>query len=162
MHRAAHRSDSTARLPWPARVVGDCLRKRHAKPRHLVRFTQRELREAFAWGDFQLRRHLARLVELEYVLPHRTGCGNQRQYELLYDGQGRRGEPFLLGLADTMSLSAAPSEVRNDHLEGRNDAHSIGLRCPSDAREKAPQVLTRPGVSSSQSCSRCKNWSTGP
>ena len=36
--------------------------------RNLVRFTQRQLRESFAWGDFQLRRHLKRLIELEYVL----------------------------------------------------------------------------------------------
>lgn len=109
------------------------------KPRHLVRFTQRELREALAWGDFQVRRHLARLVELEYVLAHRTGSGNQRQYELLYDGQGRRGEPFLLGLADAMSLSAAPSEVRNDHLEGRNDAHSMPIRSAFDAHSMPPK-----------------------
>jgi DNA primase len=104
-----------------------------SKPRHLVRFTQRELREALGWGDFPVRRHLARLVELEYVLAHRTGHGNQRHYELLYDGQGRRGEPFLLGLADATSLSAAPQEVRNDHLEGRNDAHSMPIRSASDA-----------------------------
>lgn len=84
--------------------VGGRARK-EKKSRHLVRFTQRELRERLGWGDFQLRRHLARLVELEYVLAHRTGYGNQRQYELVYDGQGRRGEPFLLGLADAEGLS---------------------------------------------------------
>jgi hypothetical protein len=47
---------------------------------------------------------LVRLVELEYVLAYRTGAGNQRQYELLYDGQGRNGEPFLLGLTDVAKL----------------------------------------------------------
>jgi hypothetical protein len=74
------------------------------KSRSMIRFTQRQLREAFGWGDFQLRRHLVRLVELEYVLAYRTGAGNQRQYELLYDGQGRNGEPFLLGLTDVAKL----------------------------------------------------------
>ena len=35
------------------------------KPRSLIRLQQREIREALGWGDFQLRRHLARLIELE-------------------------------------------------------------------------------------------------
>jgi hypothetical protein len=73
-------------------------------PREAVRFTQRELRETFGWSDRQLRRHLQRLVELEYVLPYRTGQRNGREYGLLYEGQGRDGEPFLLGLVDTAKL----------------------------------------------------------
>lgn len=72
--------------------------------RNLVRFTQRQLREYFGWTDHQIRHHLKRLTELEYVLAHRTGHGNGREYELLYDGQGRDGESFLLGLADPAKL----------------------------------------------------------
>ena len=72
--------------------------------RNLVRFTQRELRETFGWSDFQVRHHLKRLVQLEYVLPYKTGHGNGRTYELLYDGQGRDGKAFLLGLADPAEL----------------------------------------------------------
>ena len=81
------------------------------KPRSQVRFTQRQLREALRWGDFQLRRHLSRLVELEYVIVHRTGHGNGREYELLYDGEGRDGTCFLLGLTDTKELNTTPSHV---------------------------------------------------
>lgn len=72
--------------------------------RNLVRFTQRQLREAFGWSDNQIRHHLKRLIELEYVLSHRTGHGNAKEYELLYDGQGRDGDSFLLGLADPAKL----------------------------------------------------------
>ena len=72
--------------------------------RNLVRFTQRQLRDAFGWSDFQIRHNLKRLLELEYVLTHRTGHGNAREYQLLYDGQGREGEPFLLGLVDPAKL----------------------------------------------------------
>ena len=93
---------------WTTTSAAGAARRR--SPGHLVRFTQRETREQLGWGDFQLRRHLARLVELEYVLAHRTGYGNQRQYELLYEGQGRQGEPFLLGLADPEELSAGPQD----------------------------------------------------
>jgi len=80
-------------------------RAQHAKkPRSRIRFTQRELRESFGWSDFQIRYHLRRLVDLEYVLVYRSGAGNQREYELLYDGQGRDGQSFLLGLADVTKL----------------------------------------------------------
>jgi len=54
-------------------------------PRERVRFTQRQLREQLCWSDRSLRRQLIRLVELEYVLCYRTGRGNQRAYQLLYD-----------------------------------------------------------------------------
>jgi hypothetical protein len=78
--------------------------KQRKLSRNLVRFTQRQLREEFGWGDFQLRRHLKRLIELEYVLASNSGTRNQRQYELLYDGQGREGDSFLLGLVEIANL----------------------------------------------------------
>jgi hypothetical protein len=74
------------------------------RSRNLVRFTQRQLRQSLGWSDFQIRHHLKRLIELEYVVSHRTGHGNARNYELLYDGQGRDGAPFVLGLADPQKL----------------------------------------------------------
>ncbi len=47
-----------------------------------VRFTRRAAREYTGWSDFALRRHLARLVELEFVAAHRVG--NAFTYELLW------------------------------------------------------------------------------
>ena len=73
-------------------------------PRDTIRFTQRELREAIGWGDYQLRRHLHRLLDLEYVLAFRTGHGNQHEYQLMYNGEGRDGQPFVLGLTDPSKL----------------------------------------------------------
>ncbi|MFV1968754.1 MAG: hypothetical protein ACC628_25335 [Pirellulaceae bacterium] len=70
-----------------------------------VRFTQRELREALRWPDRALRRQLNRLVELEYVLVYRTGRGNQRAYQLLYDGQATEAASVLLGLTEAKQLS---------------------------------------------------------
>jgi hypothetical protein len=114
--------------------------QREDKSRLELRFTQREIREALGWGDFQLRRHLRRLVELEYVLVHRTKRGNQREYELLYDGQGRDGEPFVLGLFDVAKLGRAQYDNRNDKYDNRNDrlaerngAHPMPLRSAIDA-----------------------------
>lgn len=80
--------------------------KRQNVDRSLVRFSQRQLRETFGWSDRQVRHHLKRLVELEYVLAQCSGVGNGRQYQLLYNGQGREGEAFLLGLVDANKLKS--------------------------------------------------------
>jgi DNA primase catalytic core len=47
-------------------------------------FSRRALREAINWGDTQLRVHLERLVELEYVATKREGAGGKFVYELAY------------------------------------------------------------------------------
>lgn len=104
-----------------------CCREQQVK-RSEFRFTQRQLREAFTWSDGQLRRNLQRLIDLEYVLPYRTGHGNGREYELLYDGQGRDGQPFVLGLIDTSKLSKRQYHNRNGALAKRNGAQSAPSR----------------------------------
>ena len=137
-------------------LIDDHVTKRsqqEKKPRALIRFTQRELREAFGWSDFQIRKHLARLVELEYVLVHRTGHGNQREYELLYDGQGRDGRRFLLGLVDTNKLKATPPIVGNEHLARQNEPHPSPHRAPCEphpSTKKNSVQLQRPQPVTSQ------------
>ena len=59
-----------------------------------------------AWGDTQLKVHLARLVELEYLVVHRGERGGF-SYELAWDGAGRDGAAFLVGLLDPAALDAA-------------------------------------------------------
>jgi DNA-binding transcriptional ArsR family regulator len=75
-----------------------------AADRRDVRFSRRELREATGIGDTQLRLHLDRLVELEYVLARREGAGGRFVYELVYDGAGQDGRPFVPGLIDVERL----------------------------------------------------------
>jgi hypothetical protein len=77
--------------------------------RTAYRFTRKTVREETGWGDTQLKVHLQRLVELEYLLVHR-GRG-QHVYELVYDGQGQAGERFLTGLLD-------PEKLRRSGVEG--------------------------------------------
>jgi hypothetical protein len=61
------------------------------------------LREALAFGDTQLKVHLARLVDLELVIPHRLESGGFA-YELAWHGDtdGR----VLPGLLDPQLLDA--------------------------------------------------------
>jgi DNA primase len=83
--------------------------------REAVRFTRRELRAALAWGDTQLKTHLARLVELEFVLAHREGQGFV--YELAYDGDGSAA-PHLSGLIDIERLCDAKRSGVNGDRSG--------------------------------------------
>lgn len=64
------------------------------------RFSRREVREATGYSYEQLRVHLGRLVELEYLLVHRGGRGQSFFYELLYDGGGASGGPRVFGLIE--------------------------------------------------------------
>ena len=70
-----------------------------------VRFSRRSLREAIHWGDTQLRLHLERLVDLEYVLASRCGAGGKYVYELVYEvGDETRAQ--VAGLIDMAALEA--------------------------------------------------------
>lgn len=84
--------------------------------REAFRFTRREVRAATRWGDTQLKIHLARLVELEYVIAHRGRSGTF-DYELLYSG-GDDGKPHLCGLIDLDALTN--TESRSGHGDERS------------------------------------------
>ncbi len=83
-------------------VRGEC--QRLAIEQNEYRFTRRLIREQLGWGQTQLKLHLDRLLEMEYVLTHRNG-GRRLEYELLYDGGGREGQPTMCGLIDVSKLT---------------------------------------------------------
>ncbi len=68
------------------------------------RFSRREVRESTRWGNTQLKYHLHRLEELEYLVVHRGGRGQSFVYELLYDGDAQQDHPHLSGLIDVAAL----------------------------------------------------------
>ena len=70
-------------------------------PRGDVRFTRRTVRGVLGLSDTQLRVHLDRLVQLEYVRLHSGQNGSLYTYSLAFDGQNDRAEPQLMGLAAT-------------------------------------------------------------
>jgi len=129
--------------------VGERATAQNLKPGE-IRFSRRDIRAATGWGDTQLKIHLSRLVELEYLLTHRANRGLTYEYELLYDGPavavaGREGGapgdawrhgPHLCGLID-------PAELDND---ADNDADRSGQNHirSGEAVERSP--LGRPVV----------------
>jgi len=76
-----------------------------------IRFTQRQLRTALEWHDRTLRRHLGRLVELEYVAVYRSGRGNGRTYQLLDGATGGDAAAASLGLIDPRQLRERPQNI---------------------------------------------------
>jgi DNA primase len=76
--------------------------------------TRRQIREATGWSNTQLHVHLSRLEDLEYLLPRRTGHGQQNVYELLYAGEGADGRRFLPGLFDVEKLRRADNGGAHD------------------------------------------------
>ena len=94
-----------------------------AMARHDYRFSRRAIREHTGWGHTQLKVHLRRLEELEYLLVHRGGRGQSFVYELLYDGDANSEQPHLVGLIDVRSLREKytydeKKSGRNNHLSG--------------------------------------------
>lgn len=81
-----------------------------ALERSALRFSRRELREHTGLADTQLRVHLERLVELEYLLVHRGGRGQSFEYELLFDGDAQEKAPHLSGLIDPAQLQSSRGE----------------------------------------------------
>jgi len=114
-------------------------------PRADIRFSRREVRTATGWGDTQLKVHLARLAELEYLLVHRAAQGQGYVYELLYDGDGR-DTPYLSGLIDPATLGydgqrSVAHEVRPDAGRGTVGGQSAPGQSLSPAATTAPLRL---------------------
>jgi DNA primase len=65
---------------------------------------RRCVRTYTGWGDTQLKLHLHRLEELEYLLVHHGGRGQSFVYELLFEREAMDGKPMLPGLIDVGKL----------------------------------------------------------
>lgn len=65
---------------------------------HRASFTRREIREFTGWSNYRVHIHLKELVEFEYVSVETDRVNNTYRYRLLYDGQGKDGSRFMLGL----------------------------------------------------------------
>lgn len=106
------------------------------------RFYRRQICEYTGWGLTQVRMHLDRLVEHEYVLVHRGSRGQSFVYELLYNGEGKKGGPFLMGLIDINQLiNTEKADQKHDYdkkvagLEGKN--HEYDEKVAGENRELA-------------------------
>ncbi len=111
------------------------------------RFSRRDVRLYCGWSDAQVKKHIRRLEELEYLLVHRGQRGQSFVYELLYDGQGQDGETFMMKLVDVKQLkqdsATAPGvalppasmqsyDAKKDPLNDKKDPPSTPQVAPKD------------------------------
>jgi len=92
-------------------------------------FSRRDVRRFSGWTEFQVRTHLTKLQDMEYIVPHHGGRGQSFVYELLFNGEDD-GRPQMCGLLDmptaqtssiektassTESKSSSPQRASNEH-----------------------------------------------
>ncbi|PWK27267.1 CHC2 zinc finger domain-containing protein [Pseudomonas sp. OV226] len=96
------------------------------------RFGRKDVREATGWGDTQLKIHLGRLTELEYLLLHRKGLAHE--YTLTYDGKSGH-QPHLMGLIDADLLDN--ESARSGEAERRSGSGRVMVGTQSDTLNSA-------------------------
>ncbi len=62
------------------------------------------MRAFTGWGNTQLKIHMKRLEDMEYVPVHRSGRGQAFVYELLFSQESMHGQHHLTGLIDPETL----------------------------------------------------------
>ncbi|EIW3218120.1 toprim domain-containing protein [Salmonella enterica subsp. enterica serovar Agbeni] len=110
--------------------------KESGQPREAMLFTRKQLRDAVQWGDTQLKIHLARLAEMEYLLVHRRGltfC-----YELLFDGDGSADGAHLCGLIDVPEEPKKPEyDVARSGVKATQSGSGRSAVAPRSGKKKA-------------------------
>ena len=110
-------------------LSGECQRLK--VERSDFRFSRRDVRSHTGWGHTQLKTHLHRLEELEYLIVHRGGRGQTFVYELNWSGLEAEKSGASRPQAGGMSATGRPSETRmNTGVNGvfhENNGKSISV-----------------------------------
>jgi hypothetical protein len=108
------------------------------------RFTRWDVRLSTGWGNTQLKLHLSRLQDLEYLGVHRGRRGVSFEYELMYHGEGKEGERFTLGLLDVETLASLGYDGDKSGVNAKKSGPSRAQVAPmsGDGREG---IVTLPG-----------------
>jgi DNA primase len=88
------------------------------------RFSRKDVRAFSRWSDSQLKRHLHRLEELEYLVVHQGGRGQSMVYELVFERQEDSARPALPGLIEIERLSGCEYDEKKSGLEGQKSGSS--------------------------------------
>jgi DNA primase len=113
-------------------VTGEC--ERLAMEKADYRFSRRDVREAVGWGNTQLKMHLARLEDLEYLIVHRGSRGQSYVYELIYDGEAAERERFMMGLLDVEQLRRRSFDEKKSGSGKGKSAFPFEKSAPSRGR----------------------------
>lgn len=93
--------------------------------RAAVTFTRRAVRGHLGLSDTQLRVHLDRLVQLDYVALHGGKPGQRFAYRLLFDGDAESDRPQAMGLSDAQIHDAPPQTSRSKPATSRGSKPNL-------------------------------------
>jgi DNA primase catalytic core len=112
------------------------------------RFSRRDVRQYTGWGNTQLKTHLRRLEELEYLLVHHGGRGQSFVYELVFERQGDSGKPMLPGLIEIEKLTGYSYDTKKSGQNGQWSGSSrpqVGGMSGGGRGEESPVLARRNG-----------------
>jgi len=104
-------------------VRQDCEQKKIE--RQDFRFSRKDVRVFTRWSDSQLKRHLHRLEELEYLVVHQGGRGQSMVYELVFERREDSARPALPGLIEIEKLSGCEYDGKKSGLESQRSGSSL-------------------------------------
>lgn len=124
------------------------------------RFSRRDIRDYTGWSDGQLKIHCARLTELEYLLVHRGGRGQQIVYELLFTGDDS-GNSQMMGLIDIKKLGYDDNKLEGLLKKlGLSMNKSAPSQCQDSSKSTSVKSLTVSGDNVLPESSQAKSKST--
>jgi len=88
------------------------------------RFSRRDVREFTRWSDSQLKRHLARLEDLEYLIVHRGGRGQSMVYELFFETK-ETAKPVLVELEHSYDGEKSGVNANKSGVNGEKSGASL-------------------------------------
>jgi DNA primase catalytic core len=127
-------------------VRGEC--ERQKMERSDFRFSRRDVRAFAQWGDTQLKTHLRRLEELEYLLAHHGGRGQSFVYELQFESKEGNPKPFFPGLIDVKKLETCAYDEKKAGVEDEKSGSSrpqVGGMAGGGRGEESPALARRNG-----------------
>lgn len=125
------------------------------------RFSRKDVRQWSGWTDFQVKKHMHRLEEMEYVLIHRGRRGQSFDYELLYQGEGEGGEAFLMGLINPQNLQCDANKEPLVQNKEPSSSPQVAPKEPPGSSEKKSKIPAK-AVSTVETNETGSKNATGP
>jgi DNA primase catalytic core len=139
-------------------VTAEC--KRQKIERTEYRFSRRDVRAYTSWSDSQLKNHLGRLQDMEYLIVHRGGRGQSIVYELFFERPADESQPTLPGMehgydAKKSGLEGQKSggglaQVRGVSGGGLGSKSPVSMQVPTPFYEDALKIAVKDAAEQNQ------------
>jgi DNA primase catalytic core len=123
------------------------------------RFSRRQVREHTGWSATQVRIHMERLQEMEYLVTHRGGRGQSFVYELAFEASDNGSKPQLPGLIHVYDTNLTELKPQlTDSKRGQNG----GVTAGGGVRKPAPVLSLKPILAENRKNARLRACPPNP